>query len=453
MGGSARRLALGASGAALCALAVSVAGAPPSPAAALPQRVSPVPAAGTPALVASGTTEQVRQLVQCGATMYAVGSFTRIGQGGVTYRRANVFSFGARAPYRVTSWAPAVNGTVNSIALTSDCAHAYIGGRFSKVDGSAASNIAYIRTYNNTMVQGWAHHANAQVDTVLRAPNGHLLVGGAFTSINGSSRRYYVSLSLATGRDDGYLNLHVSGRYAFPGADPNRTAVYNQQLSPGGSRLLAEGTFTRVQGKARQQIFMLNLGRHGDLSDWHSPEFSRFCAASHPFYVKAAAWSPDGSTVYAATTGFHPQNWRRTFPLTGLWDAVAAFPATRRGGLAHTWVNYTGCDSLSAVAADSGAVYAAGHERWGNNARGCNAAGPGAIASPGMGGYTPGRTGGRLLTAPGGAGLYSRGRGLGADDMLVTGAGLWIASDNLDGTDRCGGVGGHAGICFLPYRS
>src|SRR5690349_11292960 len=72
---------------------------------------------------------------------------------------------------------------------------------------------------------------------------------------------------------------------------------------------------------------------------------------------------------------------------------------------------------------------AGGHERWGNNARGCNAAGPGA-ASPGMGGYAPGLTGGRLLTGPAGAGLYSRGRGLGADDMLVTGAGLWIASDN-----------------------
>jgi len=77
-----------------------------------------------------------------------------------------------------------------------------------------------------------------------------------------------------------------------------------------------------------------------------------------------------------------------------------------------------------------------------------------AIASPGMGGYTPGLTGGHLLTGPAGHGLYSRGRGRGADDMLVTGAGLWIASDNLDGTDRCGGgVGGHAGICFLPYTS
>ena len=64
-----------------------------------------------------------------------------------------------------------------------------------------------------------------------------------------------------------------------------------------------------------------------------------------------------------------------------------------------------------------------------------------------------GPTGGRLLTGPGGAGLYSRGRGMGADDMVVTGAGPWIASDDLDGTDRCGGIGGHAGICFLPYRS
>jgi hypothetical protein len=34
--------------------------------------------------------------------------------------------------------------------------------------------------------------------------------------------------------------------------------------------------------------------------------------------------------------------------------------------------------------------------------------------------------------------------------MLITSAGLWIASDNFDGSNRCGGVSGHAGICFLP---
>jgi hypothetical protein len=51
------------------------------------------------------------------------------------------------------------------------------------------------------------------------------------------------------------------------------------------------------------------------------------------------------------------------------------------------------------------------------------------------------------------AGYYSRDRGLGADDMLLTGAGLWIASDNLDGSQMCGGVQNLSGICFLPYAS
>jgi hypothetical protein len=45
----------------------------------------------------------------------------------------------------------------------------------------------------------------------------------------------------------------------------------------------------------------------------------------------------------------------------------------------------------------------------------------------------------------------TRGRGLGAGDMLITSAGLWIASDNFEGTNQCGGVLGHAGICLLPY--
>jgi hypothetical protein len=382
--------------------------------------------------------------------MYAVGSFSRISQGGSTYQRYNVFSFSATAPYRVTSWTPNVNGTVNSIALTSDCGHAYIGGSFSTVAGSSADNIAEISTSSNSLVQGFAHRASGPVDTVLRTPNGHLLVGGLFSGINGSGRGYYVSLNLSSGQDDGYLRLQVSGHYVFPGADTNRTSVYNQQLSPDGGHVLAEGVFTRVQGNARQQIFMLNLaGRRGNVSDWNSSEFSHFCAADHPYYIKAAAWSPDGSAVYTASTGYHPEGWAKTFPLTGLCDAVAAFPATRTSGLPQEWVNYTGCDSLLSVAADSSDVYVGGHERWASNGRGCNDGGSGSVTAPGMGGFT--HSGG-VLTAPGGhTGLYSRGRGLGADDMLVTRSGLWIASDNLDGTDTCGGASGHAGICFLPY--
>jgi hypothetical protein len=53
----------------------------------------------------------------------------------------------------------------------------------------------------------------------------------------------------------------------------------------------------------------------------------------------------------------------------------------------------------------------------------------------------------------------TRGRGLGADDMLITSAGLWIASDNQANTNNCGTTSagkpayGHAGLCLLPYSS
>ena len=267
------RLARYGAGAAAGALAVTGLGL--APVAAQTGPVSPVPATGTPALAPTGVTEQVRQLAECGGTMYAVGSFTEISQGGVTYPRANIFSFSATAPYAITGWMPSTNGTVNSIALTSDCSHAYIGGSFTQVDGVGANNIAYIRTYNNTLVNSWAHRANKQVNTVLLTPNGHLLAGGQFTSINGSSTRYYVSLSPSTGANDGYLNLNISGHYVYPGSAVNSTSVYNQQLAPDGAYVLAEGIFTKVQGLPRQQIFMFHLAASaGNVTGWTSSEFN-----------------------------------------------------------------------------------------------------------------------------------------------------------------------------------
>src|SRR6266516_1085343 len=390
MQGVRRWLLCNAPVAALCALTASAAGLMPSVAAAQSGPVSPHPATNTPALAPNGTIEQIRQVVACNGVMYAVGSFTRISQGGQTFTRDNIFSFSQTSPYKIKSW---------------------------------------------------GHSANGMVDTILRTSNDHLFVGGQFTSINGSSKKYYVSLNLSTGKDDGYLNLNISGHYVFTGAGINHTEVYNQQLSPDKGHVLVQGTFTKVQRNRRQQICMLNLGNQGNVSTWYSNEFNAFCANKHPFYVKSAAWSADQSTVYIADTGKAPKGWDgTTFPLTGLCDAVAAFPALRNGGLSHEWVNYTGCDSLYSVAADPSAVYIGGHQRWANNQNACNQAGPGAIPAQGLGGFT---LGGKLLTNSAGTrGRYSRDRGLGADQIYKTPAGIWIASDNQGGSDACGGVSG-----------
>ena len=438
--------------------------------------VSPTPAAGTPQLASTGTVEQVRQLAQCGATMYAVGSFTQIQRLSTTYARNNAFSFSASAPFQVTSWNPNVNGIVNSIAFSPDCSEAYLGGKFTSVNGSNATNLAEVSTTTGAVNTAFGHSANGQVETLLTYGT-HLLTGGYFTTVNGSSANpYFASLNTTTGKDDGFLDLSISGNYQFScsgagcnggQASPNPTRVYNQALSHGGTLDLVMGDFTSVGGLARQQVFMLNLATSpASVTAWTSPEWDGSqgeatpqnpangypyqCAGVEPFYIQAAAWSPDDSTVYIGTTGYHPNNWPvGATPRNGLCDAAAAFPAAQTS-VSHLWVNYAGCDSLFSAAADSFLVYVGGHERWADNPDDCDAQGPAALPAPGMAGLNP-STGMLYPNSAGTAGYYTRARGLGADDMLLTSAGLWIASDNQNGASQCGGVFGHAGICFLPY--
>jgi len=412
--------------------------------------VSATPAAGTPQLASTGTTEQIRQLVQCGGTMYAVGSFTQIKKGATTYARNNAFSFSATAPFTVTSWNPNVNGTVNSIAFNSGCSQAYLGGMFTSVNGTSVHNIAAVSTSTGAVNTAFAHSANGQVETLLTVGS-HVLTGGYFTTINGSSANpYFTSLNTTSGTDDGFLHLSISGNYQFPGVGSNPTRVYNQELSHSGTLDLVMGDFTSVGGTSRQQIFMLNLGGSAAaVTGWTSSEFNQPCATVEPFYLQAAAWSPDDSTIYVGTTGYKPFNQSASAPRSGLCDAAAAYPASQTS-VSHKWINYTGCDSLYAAAADAQAAYFGGHERWSMNPQGCDAQGPGAYPAPGMEGLDP-ANGALYINSAGTAGYYTRGRGLGADDMEITGAGLWIASDNLNNTSQCGGVGGHAGICFLPY--
>jgi hypothetical protein len=433
--------------------------------------VSASPASGTPELANTGATQIVRQIAQCGSFVYAVGSFTTIKRYSTAYTRHNVFRFSATSPYAVDkTWNPGANGVVNSIAFTKGCTDAYLGGAFTSVGGTVAHNIAKVSTSGaGAVVASFAHDANGQVETLKRHQS-HLLAGGYFTSINGSTADHYMaSLDTATGKDDGFLRLAISGNYQFCSgstcASGNGTRVYNQQVSHGGTLDLVEGDFTSVAGLPRRQIFMLNLATSpATVTGWTSPEFDGSdptgypdynCWFTEPFYLKAAAWSADDSAVYIATTGYHPyQRPAGGYPRSGLCDAAAAFPATQTS-VTHTWLEYTGCDSYYSVAADASAVYVGGHERWYGNPDGCDFPGDGAVADPGMAGL---HLDGSLWTNSSGGPRYTRSRGKGADGMLVTSTGLWIASDDglVVGTkfeydQTCNGVSSHAGICFLPY--
>lgn len=443
-----KSLCVGVAGAAL-----TIALASPGGAAVAGGPVSTIPATWTPHFPASSSPAYtVRQLSQCGPIMYAVGTFATIQRYSTTYSRNNAFSFTASTGV-VSAWNPNVNGVVNSIAFSSDCSTAYLGGKFTSVNGTVVKNLAAVSTATGTVNSTFKHSASGQVEALL-VSSSHLLVGGYFSGVNGSAKSYMLSVNPTTGLDDGYVNLNISGNYVYTddggnSSSANGTRVYNFELSPDASRLLVMGDFTSVGGQHRQQIFMLDLGAATATVDpWYSTEFDANCATVEPFYVQAAAWSPDSSNVYVATTGYKPANgigYRTSDPRAGLCDAAAAFSSTSSSGLTHKWINYTGCDSYFAVAADANDVYVGGHERWADNSYACDSKGVGAVDRPGLAGLSP-TAGSATSWNP------TRARGYGADDMILTAApaGLWIASDNAYGSSTCGGVSGLAGICFLP---
>jgi hypothetical protein len=405
-------------------------------AAATTTTVGTTPASFTPWLLKSTPSQYVRELVPCGNLMYAVGTISAIGQGSHTYTRSNAFSFSATTGV-LTSWAPRVNAQVNSIAFSPNCATAYLGGSFTQINGTAAKDIAAVSTSSGALITTFSHTANAEVDTVQYA-HGAVLAGGVFTSIAGVARTRFASLSPTTGKTTTYANLAIEGGYR------NATMrIYNSQLSHSGTKLLVEGVFTSIAGASRQQVAVLDLGASSvTLDRWYAPEFNSACGPGWPFYAHAANWSPDDATIYVATAGRNPQG---TSGPGGLCDAVSSFSAASTTQT-HRWINYTGCDSLFAVVADADNVYITGHERWANNPHGCDSAGPGALARPGLGDINP-TTGQATSWNP------TRSLGVGGDDLTLTSAGLWVASDNFStGAEQyCGHQTNHGGICFLPY--
>jgi hypothetical protein len=392
--------------------------------------VAAVPAAWTPQILTSNAV--VRQLVQCGSTMYAVGTFASVGQGGKTYTRNSAFSFSATTG-ALTGWNPNVNGEVNSVALSSNCATAYLGGKFTSVHGTEVKNLAAVSSSTGAVLTGFAHQASGMVDTILAVNSGNdLLVGGNFTGINGTSKEYYVSLTPSTGAVNGYLNATVAGQLP-PDAGP--TKIYNQQLSPKGDRVLFEGNFTSISGQPRLQMAELDVtSTTATLDGFYNQKLNTsYCTQSEQFYARAGAFSPDEKTVYMATTGYVGSS--------PYCDAVTAFTNTANSSM--KWQNKTGGDSLYSVAAGSSDVYIGGHERWANNPKGDqDSCDQGCISRPGIGDISA-SSGLATSWNPG------RDRGQGADDLLLTSAGLWIASDTFDGSAKCAGRN-HPGICFFP---
>ena len=143
------------------------------------------------------------------------------------------------------------NGTVRSLAVQPD-GHALVGGYFTKVGDVERPYLARLKSDGTLDASFDAKIGTGQnyfVYALKLQPDGKILVGGRFRSIDGKTKA-----SLARLNPDGTLDTNFVTSVTSGGPFPN---VYALALQPDG-RILVGGNFGLVNGESRNGIARLN---------------------------------------------------------------------------------------------------------------------------------------------------------------------------------------------------
>lgn len=146
--------------------------------------------------------------------------------------------------HRDTNFVTTVDQVVNSIALQPD-GKVLIGGYFTLINGTNQNNIARVTT-NGILDTSFVATADDRVITMAVQPNGKVLIGGLFHTVNGVARLRVARLNTDGNLDTGFLDGQA-------GADG---AVVSFALQPDG-RILMGGEFTSVNGVAAPYLARL----------------------------------------------------------------------------------------------------------------------------------------------------------------------------------------------------
>jgi uncharacterized delta-60 repeat protein len=188
----------------------------------------------------------------------------------------------------VDGFDPSANGIVNTIVVQPD-AKILIGGYFTQLHpfGGQVSGNGYIARLNHdgSVDSGFSPNANGVVRTIVLQPNGQILVGGTFTSIQptgGSAQvtRNYVARLNADGSLDSVFNPNTNG------------VVYAIAYQPNG-QIVIGGSFTTVQpggaGSPTTRNHVARFNADGSLDTTFDPNTDRT--------VLALALQPNGQIV------------------------------------------------------------------------------------------------------------------------------------------------------------
>lgn len=299
-----------------------------------------VSADGLPTVQIDGVAWQ--QLV-VGNTVYVVGSFTTARPAGSapgtnTVVRNNILAYDITTGNLNTTFAASLNAQAKAITAAPDGSRIYVAGAFTQVNGVSQPYVAALNPATGALITSFAPKVNSRV-YALAATNTSVFMGGWFSGVGSVSR----SRLAAVRASDAAL---LSWNPVVAGGDVN-----NMVISPDGTKLVAGGSFTSVNGSSNPGYGMAALNTlTGDLLPWAVNGLARNGGVNASIYSLAT----DGTSVYG--TGY-------VFGSGG--NLEGAFSATWNGGVVN-WVEDCHGDSYGVYPSDT-AVYVVGHPHYCGN--------------------------------------------------------------------------------------
>ncbi len=213
--------------------------------------------------------------LQSDGYLLAGGAFTQF-NGQTLNHVARLTPTGSVDPSFLGGSLTGVSGTVNAIAVQPN-GQVLIGGSFGTVNGMARNNIARLNSDGSLDMafQNSLTGANAAVRAIAVQPDGNIVIGGDFTTVNGTASNYIARLSGADGsRDVGFAASANNSVYAL--------AVAANSTGTQTAAIYAGGAFTQMDSTASGHLASLTSAgalTTGYLSGLSGADNTVFCLA------------------------------------------------------------------------------------------------------------------------------------------------------------------------------
>jgi len=222
--------------------------------------IAPAHALTSPGLTSSSSDAglatangRVSALLQIGNTLYVGGEFdTLVDQAGSHLHRglaaldATTGQVKSGFSTDVASLNPATPGRVAALAVSTD-GQLVVGGAFTSVNGQPRTNLAKVSAATGVLNPSWNPAPNSTV-SALAVSASRVIVGGRFTTIAGRRILRLAEVDLTSG-------------LLYTGFAPNpNDAVRALHLNPGGGSVIVGGDFTSLAGVSRQHLGSLSVG-------------------------------------------------------------------------------------------------------------------------------------------------------------------------------------------------